>query len=178
MPHGLLQKIVETIRTHEEPVEVSFEHTICHQSTSRSGNSKPQTEASSSWRAKRPHEDSSSSGFSASKKFFFLHNIIQDISGYGDGDPNPPSTGGDDVCPFCRLSPCIIAQPPNWLRGSAQASLNNITKRYKLYKKFWILLDQLGVWNDPYYLALKVTKTSINDRRDVMPSCIVTVSYE
>ncbi len=51
-----------------------------------------------------------------------------------------------------------------------------MSKRFKLYKKFWTLLGQLGVWNDPHYLALKVTKTSIIDRREVMPECVVTVS--
>ena len=65
-----------------------------------------------------------------------------------------PSTGGDDVCPYCRLSPCIITRPPNWLRGSSQASLGNQAKRFCLYKKFWTLLGQLGLWNDPHYLAL------------------------
>ena len=103
---------------------------------------------------------------------------MQKVSGYdGEGpDGDPPSTGGDDVCPYCRLSPCIIARPPNWLRGSSQASLGNQAKRFRLYKKFWTLLGQLGLWNDPHYLALKVTKTSIMDKRDVMPLCVVTVS--
>ena len=107
-----------------------------------------------------------------SVSFYYVQRAIK---GY-DGDHDPPSLGGDDVCPHCRLSPCIITRPPNWLRGSSQASLANQTKRYPLYKKFWTLLGQLGVWNDPHYLALKATKTRINDRRDVMPLCIVNVS--
>ena len=105
------------------------------------------------------------------------YTIKETPSGYdGDNDPDPPSIEGDDVCPYCRLSPCIIARPPNWLRGSAPPNLGNMSKRFKLYKKFWTLLGQLGVWNDPHYLALKVTKTSIMDRREVMPECTVTVS--
>ncbi len=78
--------------------------------------------------------------------------------------------------PICRLSPCVIARQPNWLRGSASPNLGNLAKRYKLYKTFWTLLGRLGVWNDPHYLALKVTKTSITDRREVMPECVLTVS--
>ena len=68
------------------------------------------------------------------------------ISGYGDepDDPKPPSMDGDDdVCPFCRLSPCIIVRPPTWLRGSAQANLGNMSKQFTLYRKFWTLLGQL-----------------------------------
>ena len=71
---------------------------------------------------------------------------------------------------------CIIIQAPSWLRGSAEASLSNQCKRYKLYRKFWSLLGQLGVWNDPVYLQFKQTKTSLNDPRDVMPNCVLTVS--
>ncbi len=76
----------------------------------------------------------------------------------------------------CRLGPCIIARPPpTWFFGSSPPGLNNFVKRFKFYKTFWTLLGQLGVWNDPVYLALKVTKTSITDRRDVMPHCVTTV---
>ena len=102
------------------------------------------------------------------------------MSGYGgdDDDVEPSSTTPEDndICPFLRLGSCIITRPPSWFRGSAPSSLGNQVKRFLLYKKFWTLLGQLGVWNDPVYLALKVTKTSINDRRDVMPKCVVTVS--
>jgi hypothetical protein len=55
----------------------------------------------------------------------------------------------DFRCPHCLLSPCVINKPPSWLRGSASSSLGNATKRFKLYKKFWSLLNQHGIWNHP-----------------------------
>ncbi len=90
--------------------------------------------------------------------------------GYSEGDPSPVMDG-NDPCPFCHLSPCVLTRPPNWLTGSAAANMGNIVKRYKLYKKFWTLLGNLGVWNHPLYMAYKITKTSVHDRRDVMPDC-------
>ncbi len=93
--------------------------------------------------------------------------------------PSPPPTDPpteDNMCPYCRQSPCIIITPPNWLRGSAQACLSNQAKRYRLYKKFWTLMGRLGLWNDPHYIALKATRTLVTDKRDVLPLCVITVS--
>ena len=82
---------------------------------------------------------------------------------------------GEDPCPHCHLSPCVIARPPSWLRGgAASAHLSNITKRFKLYGK---LLGHLGVWNHPLYMEYKRTKTAIHDKRDVMPDCVIGVSH-
>ena len=53
--------------------------------------------------------------------------------------------------------------------------LANASKRYKLYHKFWSLLAKMGVWDEPIYVALK--ESSNNDRREVMPVCILDVSY-
>ena len=95
-------------------------------------------------------------------------------SGYDTSEP--PVLDGECPCPYCHLAPCIIAQPPSWLRGSASANLGNITNRFKLYGRFWTLLGQLGVWNHPLYLEYKLTKTAIHDKRDVMPDCVLRVS--
>ena len=81
-----------------------------------------------------------------------------------------------NACPHCHLAPCVTVKPPSWLRGSAEASLGNISKRFKLYRKFWTLLGQLGVWNHPDYITHKQTKTSILDSRDVMSDCVLRVS--
>ena len=105
---------------------------------------------------------------------YYVCTYIVALSGYEHTDP--PKNEGPNLCPYCRLSPCIIIQAPSWLRGSAEASLSNQCKRYKLYRKFWSLLGRLGVWNDPVYLQYKQTKTSLNDPRDVMPNCVLTVS--
>ncbi len=85
------------------------------------------------------------------------------IIGYEDSEgPLPPSTEGDDMCQHCRLSPCVINRPPNWLRGSAGPHIRNLSKRCPVYKRFRTLLGRLGV---------QVT----TDGRDVLPLCVVTV---
>ena len=95
-------------------------------------------------------------------------------NGY-DGDNSAPELDGSNYCPHCHLSPCVTQRPPSWLRGSAAEGLCNIPKRYKLYNKFWTLLGQLGVWSHPEYLLYKGTKTSVNDKRDIMPDCVLRV---
>ena len=39
------------------------------------------------------------------------------------------------------------------------------------------VLRQLGVWSHPLYLAYKATQMAISDVRDVMPECVIKVSY-
>jgi hypothetical protein len=88
----------------------------------------------------------------------------------------PPTTESSVRCPYCRLSPCVIIQAPSWLRGSASPNLSKNSKRFKLYRKFWTLLGQLDVWNDPVYLQYKQTQTTASDPREIMPNCLITVS--
>ena len=46
-----------------------------------------------------------------------------------------------------------------------------------LSKVFWRVLRQLGVWSHPLYLAYKATQTAISDVRDVVPECVIKLSY-
>ncbi len=98
------------------------------------------------------------------------------VGGYEKGDP--PVLDGENPCEHCHLSPCIVATPPSWLRGSAVANLGNLCKRFKMYRKFWTLLSVLGVWKHPLYILHKNTKTTAQDRRDVMPTCVLRVSFK
>ena len=82
---------------------------------------------------------------------------------------------GPTACPYCYQAPCIISQAPSWLRGSAAPALTNAAKRYRLYRRFWTLLGQLGVWNHPAYLTSKGQKTTTQDPREIMPECVVKV---
>ena len=43
----------------------------------------------------------------------------------------------DERCPHCFCRPCVISQPPDFLRGSAAAHIRNRSKRFNLYVKFW-----------------------------------------
>ena len=82
------------------------------------------------------------------------------------------TTATSSACPTCYQTPCVIKQPPSWLRGSVAPSLGNAAKRYRLYKRFWTLLGRLGVWNNHSYLATKALYTNNNDTRE---ACVVKV---
>ena len=74
---------------------------------------------------------------------------------------NPPVLDGTTVhplCPQCHLGPCITVRPPIRQLGSSAPSLGNLAKHYTLYRTFWRVLRQLGVWSHPEYLLLKATK--------------------
>ena len=70
----------------------------------------------------------------------------------------------------------MVDQPPDWLRGYCEAHPANNEKRYRLYRMFWSLLNKLGVWRDEEYLQLKERRTVRDDRREIMPICIKSVS--
>ena len=79
-----------------------------------------------------------------------------------------PKLRGRDHCPFCLCAPCIIAMPPEYLRGSASPHDANDEKRHVLYRKFWRTLDMVGLWYDPEYLGRKEQRTT---RDDHAPLC-------
>ena len=75
--------------------------------------------------------------------------------GYTDGFP---SVGGDEQktpCPHCFCSPCVVQMPPDFLTGSSAPHLQNREKRYKLYRKFWRLMEHLGIWSHVPYKRKK-----------------------
>ena len=98
-------------------------------------------------------------------------------SGYEGGNP-PVLNGTEDEppCPYCHLGPCIISRAPSWLVGSSAPGLGNLAKRCTLYRKFWRVLRQLGVWSHPLYLNEKMLHTTSADVWEVMPKCVTTVS--
>ena len=42
-----------------------------------------------------------------------------------------------------------------------------------MYRKFWGQLKVLGVWRDKSYLIKKQQRTARDDRRDIMPDCVI-----
>ena len=49
------------------------------------------------------------------------------IKGYGTGDhPTLGQPTDQSYCPHCLCTPCVVAQPPDFLVGSSAPSLNNI----------------------------------------------------
>ena len=71
---------------------------------------------------------------------------------YRYSDSAPPTLGGDDKCPHCLCTPCAVSRSPSFLEGRAAADGRNAHKRYLLYRKFWKVLNELGVWRHEEYL--------------------------
>lgn len=67
--------------------------------------------------------------------------------------------------------------PPEYLRGSASPHDANDEKRHVLYRKFWRTLKGLGLWDNAEYLARKELRTTRDDRREIIPDCVITVSF-
>ena len=80
----------------------------------------------------------------------------------------------NERCPHCFCRPCVISEPPDFLRGSRAAHVGNRSKRYPLCKKFWQMLVDIGLWYHPEYLVRKEAVTERDDPRDVMSECVQT----
>ena len=88
-----------------------------------------------------------------------------------------PVLRGENHCPHCLCSPCVIANPPDFLRGFCSPHPANDEKRHRLYKMFWRLLRDVGLWMDDEYLARKERRTAMYDKREMIPTCVITVSH-
>ena len=89
---------------------------------------------------------------------------------------NVPVLRGQNFCRYCLCSPCVIDLPPDFLRGYCSPHPANDEKRYRLYRLFWGLLNSLGVWTDDEYLERKESRTSVYDKREIIPKCVINVS--
>ena len=70
----------------------------------------------------------------------------------------------------------MIALPPDFLTGACGPHPANDEKRHRLYRKFWRLLQDVGLWGDEEYLRRKERQTVRHDKRDIMPKCVIVVS--
>ncbi len=68
--------------------------------------------------------------------------------------------------------PCVTQLRPDFLRGSCGPHPANDEKRHRLYKR---LLSDLRVWVDDEYLERKERRTAIQDRREIIPKCVITL---
>ena len=98
---------------------------------------------------------------------------MQKVSGYDSEGPDgdPLSTGGNDVCPYCRLTPCVISRSPNWLRGSAQGSLSNQVKRFHLYKKILNFVGPVGCMEQPTLFGTEGHQNVHQEGRNAFVRC-------
>ena len=51
----------------------------------------------------------------------------------------------------------------------------NASKRFRLYRLFWGLLKDVGVWRAEEYLRRKERRMRRGDRREIIPYCIKEV---
>ena len=125
-----------------------------------------------------PRQSSGSSGQYTYYSTCMIYIILLVLKGYSSGSAIPLLASLEDcnTCCHCLCKPCIIELPPNFLVGSGPPHLRNQEKRFKLYRQFWKLLGSLGLWQDERYLDRKREKTITSDRREIIPSCIVSVS--
>ena len=84
--------------------------------------------------------------------------------------------GGSDACHHCFYSPCVVHSPPAFLVGSFATHLANNSKRFKLFRQFWQLLRDIGIWQHPQHLANKTKITTRDDPHEILPLCIIQVS--
>ena len=91
-------------------------------------------------------------------------------------NPKCPVLHGKDHCPHCLCAPCVIAHPPEFLRGACGVHPANEGKRDRLYSMYWKVLSDLELWSDDEYLARKKKKKGKDTIRDIIPECIITVS--
>ena len=87
----------------------------------------------------------------------------------------PSTLGGTSNCPHYFCSLCVTSRPLTFLVGRAAEDARNAHKRYPLYRKFWRVLNDLGVWRHDQYLARKALRTCVEDVREVMPTCVLNV---
>ena len=88
-------------------------------------------------------------------------------------NPQYPVLRGPDHCHYCLCAPCVIQLPPDFLRGSASPHAANDEKRYRLYRFFWKLLSDVGLWCNEEYLRRKEGRTDIYDKREIMPKYVL-----
>ena len=95
---------------------------------------------------------------------------------HGYDDRAPPELNGDGCCIHCLFSPCIVSTPPSFVNGQSGPHARNNQHRYRLYRCFWKVLKELGLWRDSRYLARKRQVTLEDDPRELIPLCVVNVS--
>ena len=101
-----------------------------------------------------------------------------------DPDRVTPNLGGGnseaEVCYFCFCSPCVVNEDviPDFVRGSAAPDPLNVTKRFRLYRKFRSYLRRLGLWDFDPDKARKRRAGHENSPRDIIPWCVKSMVRE
>ncbi len=66
----------------------------------------------------------------------------------------PPPQEGDERCPHCLLTPCIVSDRNRqqwWEDRQYPPRLKNSEARKKHYRRFWTMLDRFGAFQKDEY---------------------------
>ncbi|CAC5400046.1 unnamed protein product [Mytilus coruscus] len=97
----------------------------------------------------------------------------------GDRDPNHGDNNGNEKCPFCLVAPCVAVSNESapWIGEGQPPSAENSGVRKEIYKRFWKIMDNLGVWYTEDYLDRKKNigggEWIVYHRREIMPDCVL-----
>ena len=91
--------------------------------------------------------------------------------------PSPPEPhsleGEQEECPECFLMPCASAHDHFWLgEGQPEHRENHGVRKIK-YRSYWKFINNSGGWNDNRNLLKVAIVGQVNDKRELMPSCVV-----
>lgn len=91
---------------------------------------------------------------------------------------NPPQNAQKMDCEHCFQTPCVTSHYHQWLGNGQAPCVENSVIRKEKYTKYWKVINNLGGWNDPRYLAKKISaeegEWAITHRREIMPVCVLT----
>ena len=62
------------------------------------------------------------------------------------GRPDCDDCLANRPCPHCLCTPCVVSKLTSFLTGSGMPALDNMTKWFALYMKFWQLLKKVRLW--------------------------------
>lgn len=97
------------------------------------------------------------------------------------GKPEPRG----EKCPHCLCDPCIAHEANRqswWLAGQHPPRTGNSSGRKQLYKRFWSMLTERGLWMSETYTIRKNEALRRDPqqntyvwyhRREIMPNCVL-----
>ena len=99
------------------------------------------------------------------------------VADLGD-EPAGQNLNLDGECQYCFMRPCITARNLQIVGSGQSACEDNSGIRKGIYKLYWKVLNNAGLWNNPRYLAVKVQRANgrewaISHKREVMPICVL-----
>ena len=84
-----------------------------------------------------------------------------------------PVLGGNNACQHCFCSPHTESSSIHPPLLCCEHLANN-SEEFELYKKFWKWLWDIGWWQHPCNLEIKITTK--DDRMEIFPPCIIQSS--